>query len=126
MRLHLILLLYNFRIGMNHTIHKKLLDEYESSGPRPPVPGEESRLSKMTENYLMDCCSQSSTPSYLKWQHSLTNLLEDRDGVELFKRFVESEGGIHTNRLNFYFACEGLKQQNDPDKINQMVNAIYK
>lgn len=65
-------------------------------------------------------------PSCLKWARTLTSLLEDRDGVELFKKYVESEGGIHSDRLNFYFACEGLKQQSNPDKVKQIIGAIYR
>lgn len=68
----------------------------------------------------------SSSPSCLKWARTLSSLLEDRDGVELFKKYVESEGGIHSDRLKFYFACEGLKQQNDPDKMKQIIGAIYR
>lgn len=68
----------------------------------------------------------SSSPSCLKWARTLSNLLEDRDGVELFKKYVESEGGIHSDRLNFYFACEGLKQQSEPDKVKQIIGAIYR
>lgn len=70
--------------------------------------------------------SSASPPSCLKWARTLSSLLEDRDGVELFKRYVESEGGIHSDRLNFYFACEGLKQQSDPDKVKQIIGAIYR
>lgn len=68
----------------------------------------------------------SSSPSCLKWAQTLSSLLEDRDGVELFKKYVESEGGIHSDRLNFYFACEGLKQQSKADKIKQIIGAIYR
>lgn len=70
--------------------------------------------------------STTSSPSCLKWARTLSSLLEDRDGVELFKKYVESEGGIHSDRLKFYFACEGLKQQNDPDKMKQIIGAIYR
>jgi axin 1 len=68
----------------------------------------------------------SSSPSCLKWARTLSSLLEDREGVELFKKYVELEGGIHSDRLNFYFACEGLKQQSDPDKVKQIIGAIYR
>ena len=46
--------------------------------------------------------------------------------MELFKKYVEQEGGIHSDRLNFYFACEGLKQQSDPEKVKQIIGAIYR
>jgi axin 1 len=52
--------------------------------------------------------------------------MEDRDGVELFKKYVELEGGICHDRLNFYFACEGLKQQSDGEKVKQIIGAIYR
>lgn len=68
----------------------------------------------------------SSSPSCLKWARNLSCLLEDRDGVEQFKKYVEQEGGIHSDRLNFYFACEGLKQQSDPDKVRQIISVIYR
>lgn len=68
----------------------------------------------------------SSSPTCLKWARKLTFLLEDRDGVELFKKYVEVEGGIHSDRLNFYFACEGLKQQNESEKVKQIIGAIYR
>lgn len=68
----------------------------------------------------------SSSPTCLKWARKLTFLLEDRDGVELFKKYVEAEGGIHSDRLNFYFACEGLKQQNEAEKVKQIIGAIYR
>jgi axin 1 len=79
-------------------------------------------------NFFMTSSSQSSSssPSCLKWARTLSSLLEDREGVEVFKKFVESEGGIHNDRLNFYFACEGLKQQSDPEKVKQFIGAIYK
>lgn len=110
---------------MNLNPNQKYLDDYESSGPRPPVPGQESRIYKMTEGPSGDC-SRTSPPSHCKWHQNLTNLLEDAEGAELFKRYVETEGGIHSDRLNFYFACEGLKQQSDDAKVKQMVRAIYK
>lgn len=109
---------------MSHFSSKKHSEEYESSGPRPPVPGEESRMPKMIET--QSDISRGSPPSFLKWAQTLSYLLEDREGVELFKRYVESEGGISADRLNFYFACEGLKQQTDPEKVKSMIGAIYR
>lgn len=84
----------------------------------------DSHLEYMTSS--SSSLSSRSPPSCLKWARTLTSLLEDRDGVELFKQYVESEGGIHSDRLNFYFACEGLKQQSDPDKVKQIIGAIYR
>jgi len=68
--------------------------------------------------------STSSAPSCLKWALKLSNLLEDHDGVQLFHQFVDGEGSIHRDRLKFYFACEGLKQQSDPTQVKVLVKAI--
>lgn len=61
-----------------------------------------------------------------RWAESLTTLLDDPEGVELFTEYAKREGGKHDQQLKFYFACEGLKQQTDPETIKQLVRAIYK
>lgn len=68
----------------------------------------------------------SSSPSCLKWARTLNSLLEDHDGVELFKKYVELEGGVHQDRLKFYFACEGLKQEKNGAKVKPIIGAIYR
>lgn len=71
--------------------------------------------------------SSQSPPSCYKWTLALSHLLENRDGVELFKKYVEEqECLIESERLNFYFACEGLKQQSEGEKVNQIIGAIYR
>ncbi|XP_021931929.1 axin isoform X2 [Zootermopsis nevadensis] len=67
-----------------------------------------------------------SPPPYLRWACNLHSLLEDSDGVELFRRYLDQEGRPHADTLDFWFACEGLKKQQDPDKINQLVKVIYR
>ncbi|XP_020715291.1 axin isoform X1 [Ceratitis capitata] len=109
---------------MSHPSGFRKYEDNECSGPRPPVPGEESRVKKMTEGVADS--SRNSPPSYLNWARTLNHLLEDRDGVELFKRYVEEEAPGYNDHLNFYFACEGLKQQTDPEKIKQIIGAIYR
>ncbi|XP_055383005.1 axin isoform X2 [Condylostylus longicornis] len=109
---------------MSHTPKSKKIDDNECSGPRPPVPGEECRSKKMTEGVPES--SRNSPPSYLNWARTLNHLLEDRDGVELFKKYVEEETPMYNDYLNFYFACEGLKQQSDPEKVKQIIGAIYR
>lgn len=81
----------------------------------------------------------SSSPPCLKWARNLSNLLEDGEGNQLFKQFVEQEGEIHSDRLNFYFAVEGLKQQSAEihrpqsqdkryreKKVQQVIKAIFR
>lgn len=109
---------------MSHTPSRKYIDDNECSGPRPPVPGEESRVKKMTEG--VSECPKNSPPSYLNWARAFGNLLEDRDGVELFMKYVEVEAPAYTSHLKFYFACEGLKQQSDQEEIKKIIKAIYR
>jgi len=81
-------------------------------------------IKQMTEGVIDT--SKNSPPSYLNWARTLNHLLEDRDGVELFKKYVEEEAPAYNDHLNFYFACEGLKQQTDPEKVKQIIGAIYR
>lgn len=116
-------------------------DEYECSGngPRPPVPGKESQTFKMTETSAFcnipsmasttDDENQDECVRVSKWQAKLENLLADKKGMELFRRFVEDEAGphgIHTIHLEFLFACEGLKEHTDENMLRQIIGAIYR
>ncbi|XP_064623197.1 axin-1-like isoform X2 [Lineus longissimus] len=71
--------------------------------------------------------TENSTPSYLKWAENLTFLLEDSDGVKLFKQFLCTENCANT--LDFWFACQGFKNNvppNDVQKIHQLIKLIYR
>ncbi|XP_071556453.1 axin isoform X3 [Temnothorax nylanderi] len=75
------------------------------------------------------CCGTTtmegnSSPAYARWARNLHSLLEDPVGLELFKRYLSQEG--HLDPLNFWFACEGLKEQKDMEKISQLVKLIYR
>ncbi|EFN75982.1 Axin-related protein [Harpegnathos saltator] len=75
------------------------------------------------------CCGTTtmesdSPPAYVRWARNLHSLLEDPVGLELFKRYLDQEG--HVDPLNFWFACEGLKEQKDMEKISQLVKLIYR
>lgn len=75
------------------------------------------------------CCGTTtmegnSPPAYARWARNLHSLLEDPVGLELFKRYLDQEG--HLDPLNFWFACEGLKEQKDIEKISQLVKLIYR
>lgn len=102
----------------------KQFDEYEcGNGPRPPVPGEESQISKMTTEGA--CCStlnsnrspdidDTFTNRVEKWLQKLEFLLADQEGRLLIYNFVKEECDNNPNdsncaRLNFYYACDGLK-----------------
>ena len=59
--------------------------------------------------------TRCTPPPYRKWAHSLSDLLGDRQGVAMFKSFLDAElGGVAaSNSLDFWFACNGLKLVSD-------------
>jgi axin 1 len=74
--------------------------------------------------------TENSTPSYLKWAESLTYLLADRDGVQLFRTFLEQEG-LGTYSVEFWFACQGLKKKASEEgteliQIQNVIRVIHK
>lgn len=74
--------------------------------------------------YPHERSSVHSPPPYMRWAQSLHHLLEDSDGVELFRTFLIQEGQLDT--LDFWFACEGLKKQSDQERVIQLVKVIYR
>ncbi|XP_063055260.1 axin-1-like [Engraulis encrasicolus] len=52
--------------------------------------------------------SASPTPPYLRWAESLHSLLDDEDGIQLFRAFLCQEdcGDL----LDFWFACSGFRK----------------
>ncbi|KRT81696.1 hypothetical protein AMK59_5721, partial [Oryctes borbonicus] len=82
-----------------------------------------SRHDRLTDNRSPD---NLSPPACLQWAKSLHKLLEDPDGVELFKKYLQSEGRHHADALDFWFACEGLRKQTEPDRVLQLIKVIFK
>ncbi|XP_021207838.2 axin isoform X2 [Bombyx mori] len=81
---------------------------------------------QQTEGSSGSSARSPASPPYMRWARSLHELLEDAEGVRLFRKFVGGAGGLHVDRLNFYFAVQGLRQEADAAKIRQVVSAIYK
>ncbi|XP_062389134.1 axin-1-like [Sardina pilchardus] len=52
--------------------------------------------------------SASPTPPYLRWAESLHSLLDDEDGIQLFRAFLCQEGC--GDLLDFWFACSGFRK----------------
>lgn len=121
----------------------KEIDEYECSGngPRPRVPGKESRPIKMSDRGYASsstigatvCVAQddilADCARVKRWRDNLSTLLSDEEGAELFQKFVEEEAGPdgpYTRHLQFYFACNGLKKQTDPETVQQFIRAIFR
>ncbi|KAG8433370.1 hypothetical protein GDO86_017593 [Hymenochirus boettgeri] len=131
---------------------------FTEDAPRPPVPGEEGELittdpRPFSHNYYalkndgiknetstatprrpdLDLGyepegSASPTPPYVKWAESLHSLLDDQDGINLFRTFLQQENCA--DLLDFWFACSGFRklEPNDSrlEKRLKLAKAIYK
>lgn len=67
--------------------------------------------------------SASPTPPYLKWAESLHSLLDDQEGIHLFKNFLRQEGCA--DLLDFWFACSGFRKTSQ-EKRAKLAKAIYR
>lgn len=122
----------------------KEFDEYEcGNGPRPPVPGEECKMSKMTTEGASTSTTNPNSNSNQSpesesvfsarisgWNLGFDHLLDDErkeEGVQLLMKFVEDDSGIDSTDytlINFYFLIEGLKQIQDETKILRLIRSI--
>lgn len=131
---------------------------FTEDAPRPPVPGEEGELvstdprptnhslcsgkgpgtrgetstatprrSDLDLGYEPEG-SASPTPPYLKWAESLHSLLDDQDGINLFRTFLRQEGCA--DLLDFWFACTGFRKLepcvSNEEKRLKLAKAIYR
>ncbi|MEE6524207.1 hypothetical protein FKM82_023548, partial [Ascaphus truei] len=131
---------------------------FTEDAPRPPVPGEEGELvtadhrpfnhsyysgkSDGVKNETSTATprrsdldlgyepegSASPTPPYLKWAESLHSLLDDQDGINLFRTFLKQENCA--DLLDFWFACSGFRKlepgNSNEEKRLKLAKAIYK
>ncbi|KAI1884657.1 hypothetical protein AGOR_G00228670 [Albula goreensis] len=131
---------------------------FTEDAPRPPVPGEEGELVSSDSrqyshvSYPAKCDglrsegsmatprrpdldlgyepegSASPTPPYLKWAESLHSLLDDQDGIHLFRTFLKQEDCA--DLLDFWFACSGFRKleasDGNEEKKLKLAKAIYK
>ncbi|KRX24316.1 Axin-1 [Trichinella nelsoni] len=72
--------------------------------------------------------SERATPPYMRWAVDLQNVLEDFEGLQLFKKFLMNEGC--ENELDFWYACKGLKQYSDKEwslveRVAHMIHQNY-
>lgn len=131
---------------------------FTEDAPRPPVPGEEGELIStdvrpLGHGFYAGKCealkaepstatprrpdldlgyepegSASPTPPYLRWAESLHSLLDDQDGINLFRTFLKQEGCA--DLLDFWFACSGFRKlepsDSNEEKRLKLAKAIYK
>uniref|UniRef100_A0A8C6T7T0 RGS domain-containing protein n=1 Tax=Neogobius melanostomus TaxID=47308 RepID=A0A8C6T7T0_9GOBI len=118
---------------------------FTEDAPRPPVPGEEGlppplvqtrgqlhvhilvvlrhpRRPDLDLGYEPEG-SASPTPPYLKWAESLHSLLDDQEGIQLFRNFLCQEGCA--DLLDFWFACSGFRKTSQEKKV-KLAKAIYR
>ncbi len=67
--------------------------------------------------------SEGSAPAYLRWAESIQTLLEDGDGVRLFKEYLAECSLVHY--IDFWLICNGIKALS-ADKLAKAVNHIMK
>jgi len=101
----------------------------------PPLGFEPEGSVSESPNFKENCPSTSSSSghagtsgsaSYLRWAESLKQLLEDSEGVRLFKQFLDQEQGCSAV-LDFWFACSGLKMvADDPERFAGLAKMVYK
>lgn len=126
---------------------------FTEDAPRPPVPGEEGELVSGEGRQRSNLCpsskdeapvatprrpdldlgyepegSASPTPPYLKWAESLHSLLDDQEGIHLFRTFLRQEDCA--DMLDFWFACSGFRKldsrQGGEEKKVKLAKAIYR
>ncbi|XP_043945409.1 axin-1 isoform X2 [Protopterus annectens] len=131
---------------------------FTEDAPRPPVPGEEGELvttetrqcnyglySGKSDGIKNDTStatprrpdldlgyepegSASPTPPYLRWAESLHSLLDDQDGINLFRTFLKQEDC--SDLLDFWFACSGFRKlepnDSNEEKRLKLAKAIFK
>ncbi|XP_037670194.1 axin-1 [Choloepus didactylus] len=131
---------------------------FTEDAPRPPVPGEEGELvSADPRPASHGFCSgkgagakgeastatprrpdldlgyepegsASPTPPYLRWAESLHSLLDDQDGINLFRAFLKQEDCADV--LDFWFACSGFRRlepcDSNEEKRLKLAKAIYR
>lgn len=86
------------------------------SRKRPP--------SEIHDNDVRACSSQPNTSGYSKWAISLENLLEDPEGVKLFRNFLKRE--FSEENVLFWLECEEFKKIQDENLLHGKAQQIYK
>ena len=130
--------------GVGETCEETLVTNHERSFSNPISIQERPVLSN--SSYFRNhprCCgddevicfnnsftpSKSSSPTTcLRWTEGLNSLLEDAEGLELFRQFLESELTGNSKVLDFVFSCRGFRLMNESDrcKLVEVARLIHK
>lgn len=75
---------------------------------RPPVPGEENVKSDAVRPESYEPEGRASYDhAHPSWAESLNALLDDQDGIVLFRDFLAQDG--YTDVIDFWLACSGFR-----------------
>ncbi|XP_066590147.1 regulator of G-protein signaling 17-like isoform X1 [Prorops nasuta] len=68
----------------------------------------------------LDCCSLEEVRA---WGSNFDKLMRNAGGRKLFREFLVSE--YSEENIAFWLACEHLKRENNPEKIEELARMIY-
>lgn len=75
---------------------------------RPPVPGEENIKGNAARPETYEPEGRASSDHiHPSWAESLNTLLDDQDGIALFRDFLMQQGC--TDVIDFWLACSGFR-----------------
>lgn len=100
---------------MTNQSQKQQRDQIDDNRQTPPTIGSSTPSS----------IANDETPQIDRWSRDFRSLIDDRDGVNLFRQYT-AEAGLDY-MLNFYFACIGLKSTEiDVATKHRLISVIFK
>lgn len=113
--------------GKNFVDPKVVASKLDQCDSNDAPLGFEPEGSTSLSSIFQESSNSSGTPSYLRWAENFNYLLQDSDGVKLFKEFLDDQEE-NCGTLDFWFACSGLKMvaPTESDRISGLVKLIYK
>lgn len=69
--------------------------------------------------------SGSSTPPVIRWGKNFNDLLSDKEGLDLFTKFLQEEAQLE-DLINFFFTCKSIKLQENRPHVAKLAKAIIK
>ena len=111
---------------MDNNYAEQLLDEVlsQNSGLSSSF---RSSLSSQTDLRMKEEEERDKTPPWIRWSHSLEELLDDSAGFELFRKYLEDNDVVDV--LWFYFAVKGMRKQTmanmEMQKRQKLLLSIY-
>lgn len=99
-------------------VNKEWVSEEPSSQSSPLV-------AETTGSVSHASTSGSSTPRVIRWGKSFDDLLLDREGLDLFTKFLQQEGQLE-DLINFYFSCKAIREPLNQLHVAKLARLIIK